>query len=329
MRGSEGGTGVRRAIPLVVPGQRPLGVVCLCDTRGDPFAGQRERERQFLGYLHQAARALQLVARRTQELALAGRVQSSLLPSVPELPGWQLAAALLPARQTSGDYYDLIPLRDGRLGLVVADVADKGMGAALYMALSRTLIRTFAAQHPADPARVVLETSQRMLLDTRAGLFVTAFYGVLDPVSGDLTYCNAGHPPPVLINSRDPMAQRTLGGTGMALGAMEGADWKQERVRLTPGDLLLLYTDGLVDARNRDNEFFGRVRVLELLRQHAGQPASEVQEALIDAMNAFTGAEPAFDDVTLVVVRREEAGRVPDPGRRVPVEYPTFRTRVI
>ena len=328
MREMEGGSGMRRAIPLLVPGQRSLGVVCMTDLAGDRFTEQRERDLHLLGYLNQAARAFQQVGRRTRELALAGRVQAMMLPQVPSLTGWQVAAVLMPARQTAGDFYDLIPLRDGRLGIAIADVADKGMGAALYMALSRTLIRTHATLNPGDPARVLGEANRGMLRDAPAGLFVTVFYGVLDPASGDLLYSNAGHPPPLLLRA-DGSPPEELVRTGMALGASAEESWRSQRVRLAPGDLLVCYTDGLPDARNDRQHLYGKERALEILRAGVRRTASEVQEALVESVNGFVGAEPQFDDLTLVVVKRDEVGKPVEVRPRPFPEYPTFRARVI
>jgi serine phosphatase RsbU (regulator of sigma subunit) len=349
LRGPESGQYVERAVPLLTPGRRPIGVVLVRERLGsNRFVEQRERELQMADYLNQAARALKQVGKRTQELALAGRVQASLLPKTPSLPGWDLAAVLQPARQTAGDFFDFIQLPAGRLGIVVADVVDKGMGAALYMALSRTLLRTYAADYPDRPEFVLRATSARMLSDAGAGLFVTVFYGILDPVRGRLVYCNAGHHPPYLVRAPVPKpvegesalarlaeadsvalagaraAMHPQGRTGMALGVVDEATWQQETVQIEPGDVLLLYTDGVVEAQDPDGQFFGRERMLEVARQQAGRPAQETQEALMAALEAFAGSEAQSDDITLVVVRREPEGvesEKAEPGLRVVEPY--------
>jgi serine phosphatase RsbU (regulator of sigma subunit) len=241
-----------------------------------------------------------------QELALAGEIQASFLPGVvPDVPGWQVTATLEPARETAGDFYDFIPLPDGRLGVLVADVAGKGMGAALYMALSRTLIRTYAAEYHTRPALVLHAANDRILMDTRASLFVTAFYGILDPVSGTLTYCNAGHNPPYLLNAKDGGSAQELGGTGIPLGIEEDVTWHQGAVPLAPGDVLVLYTDGITEAQDGQEEFFGEQRLLEIAQANLGRSARDIQDVLIAEVHGFVGDAPQFDDITLMVVVRD------------------------
>lgn len=313
LRGQEGSEDVVRAIPLLVPGRRPIGVISIHEPlAGDRFAAQRERDLQLIGYLNQAARALEQVSQRTREMALAGRMQASLLSASPsDVAGWQFAATLHPARETSGDFYDFIRLPEGRLGLLIADVTDKGLGAALFMALSRTLIRTFSARHAAEPASLLRATSEQILRDTEGGLFVTVFYGVLDPASGRLTYANAGHNPPYLLRAQEGMPPEALTGTGMALGVLEEATWTEATVEIGRGDALLLYTDGIPDAQSQPGTFFGMPRLLEVLESQRGRPAPEIQEALLAAVRAFVGEEPQFDDITLMAVSR-------DPKRPTP-----------
>ena len=241
-----------------------------------------------------------------QELALAGEVQASFLPGeLPDIPGWQLSVTLKPARETSGDFYDIIPLSNGRLGILVADVVDKGVGAALYMALSWTLIRTYALEYPTQPELVLSAANRRILMDTRADQFVTAFYGILDPATGALVYGNAGHCPPYLISARGNGAVQNLARTGVPLGIFEDETWEQREVRIGPGDALILYTDGVTDAQDAQEAFFGGDRLLESAQANPGRSAHDIQEAVIAAVCEFVGDAPRVDDIALMVVVRD------------------------
>jgi serine phosphatase RsbU (regulator of sigma subunit) len=308
LRGPEGGRYVWRAMPLLAAGGRSVGVVMLCnDLLDGRVVHQRERELQLAGYLSQAARALQAVGVRRRELALAGSMQASLLPtSPPVLPGWQIAARLQPARETSGDFYDLIPLPGDQLGVVIADVTDKGLGAALYMTLTRTLLRTYAANYPGRPDLTLWAVNERLLADTDSGLFVTLFYGILDPDRGTLAYCNAGHPPPYLVQGAGEETRvEPLPGRGIALGVVSEPGWGHTVLEVPRDGLLLLYTDGVVDALSPDGERFGVAAMLDLLRELAGRPAGEVEERLLGELQQFAGSQPQFDDITVVAVKRE------------------------
>jgi sigma-B regulation protein RsbU (phosphoserine phosphatase) len=241
-----------------------------------------------------------------QELALAGEVQTSFLPhNLPDIPGWQLTAILRPAREMSGDFYDFIPLPDGCLGIVVADVCDKGAGAALYMALSWTLIRTYAAEYPGQPESVLSAVNQRIIKDTIANHFVTVFYGILDLVTGTLLYCNAGHWEPCLFNAHDSENIRRLTITGVPLGLFGDETWEQGLVQLGPGDVVVLFTDGIIEAQNARGAFLGKDRLLDSVRSSLGRPAQEIQEAILADLHRFVSDTPQSDDIALIVLLRD------------------------
>jgi serine phosphatase RsbU (regulator of sigma subunit) len=245
----------------------------------------------------------------SQELSLAGRIQASFLPAeLPPLPGWQLAVTLLPARETSGDYFDLIPLSNGKLGVLIADVTDKGVGAALYMALSRTLIRTYAIEFDEDsqPEVILFAANNRLLADARADLFVTVFFGVLDPETGELTYANAGHNPPFLLQADGEGTHvESLNRTGMPLGVEEDEVWNSETITIKPGDVLLLYTDGIPDAGNVNGDFLGEDLLITSALSCPSRNAEEIQGAILETVSQFSDGVPQFDDITLLVLVRD------------------------
>ena len=243
-------------------------------------------------------------AQLTRELKKARLVQESLLPeNPPQLPGWGVEVMLKPAHETSGDFYDFLSIPDGKLGLVIADVTDKGTSAALFMALSRSLWRTFAVNHPSEPELTLAETNQRILADTHGGLFITLFYGILDPKSGNFNYCSAGHLPGYLVRAKDGSLER-LERTGVPLGVFGEASWKRESTHFEEGDILVLYTDGITDAQNADEEFYGMERLERFVCKYAGKTAKQVRDALLDELGAWVGEAAQFDDITLMVVGR-------------------------
>jgi serine phosphatase RsbU (regulator of sigma subunit) len=305
LRGQEYEGHVVRAIPLCIPGDKPIGVATIYDfVDGHAYAIQRERSLQLAGFLNQAARALQAVSLRRQELVLAGRVQASLLPDrLPEIPGWEIAVTWRPARETSGDFYDVVVLPDNRVGIVIADVVDKGMGAALMMALSRTLMRTYAADYPDEPEKLLQVTNQRILMDVVAGMFITLFYGILEPSTGLLTYCNAGHMPPLIFFPGAGDVQQ-LPRTGIPLGIDVDTQWHRAVAQIPPGGVLLLYTDGITDAQNQSEEFYGEVRLIDLVHAHRERSSSTIRDALISSVYEFAGGQPQVDDITLMALTR-------------------------
>jgi sigma-B regulation protein RsbU (phosphoserine phosphatase) len=243
--------------------------------------------------------------RVTQELSLAGRVQAGFLPQDPPvISGWDFAAGLVPAGETSGDFYDFIPLPDGRLGILVADVSGKGLGPALYMTLCRTLVRVFASEHRDRPDIVLQAVNERVMSDVKSDFFATTFYGILDPASGLLTYCNAGHLPPYLFRSPGGAGRDQLPTTGIPIGVMAGEHWERKAVQVNPGDLMVLYSDGVTDAENPAGDWFGKERMLAAVETNADQGAAQVHHAILDAVATFVAGGRRTDDLTLVVLAR-------------------------
>jgi sigma-B regulation protein RsbU (phosphoserine phosphatase) len=250
--------------------------------------------------------------RMEQELDVARRIQTSFLPErCPNIPGWDLAAVWRSARQVGGDFYDFFPLapRAGdaksqatRSGVVIADVAGKGVPAALFMALSRTLVRTGAIPGRA-PRLAISRTNDLILADARSDLFVTLFYGILQPDSSRFEYVNAGHMPPLLVQGADGTVEELRTG-GMALGVLPNLEFEQRTVRLLPEDVLVLYTDGVTDAQDVSQNMFGKERLIELVQQHRHLPAKELAQKIDEAVASFVGDALQFDDFTLVVARR-------------------------
>ncbi|MFC2042938.1 PP2C family protein-serine/threonine phosphatase [Chloroflexota bacterium] len=240
-----------------------------------------------------------------RELQMAGKLQESFLPrKLPVFPDWDLAAKLLPANETSGDFYDVFEFPDGQLGIIVADVVDKGVEAALFMALCWGLIRTYTAEYQEELQQSFWEVNQRLVMDTGGDKFVTVFYGVLDPRDGRLTYCNAGQSPGLLVKAPDGESVIRLEQTGPPLGIIENQTWEQRVEKIDPGDMLVLYTDGITDAQNRDGKFFDIGGLLEVLLSNSGRTALEVHEDILNGVSDFVADVQQFDDIALFVVMR-------------------------
>ena len=271
--------------------------------------------------------------RMERELEIAREMQQSFLPqTLPEIPGVEIAASMHPAREVGGDFYDVIPLSGERLGVLVADVADKGMPAALYMALARTLLRAHSLSARPQYLSDALESAQvRRLMrsgslgalaalgavrltneyltehHSESSMFLTLFYAVYNPQRRLLTYVNAGHNPPLLYN---PFSGEHdwLRPTDMIIGVMPERLYEAQARQLSPGDVLVLYTDGVTEAFNADREMFGVERLLEVVRTHHMASARELVEAIEAEVTAFAGEAPQSDDSTLLVVRCHSNG---------------------
>ena len=241
--------------------------------------------------------------RMERELQMAYKVQSSLIPEgIPQVPGWDFAARWLPARVVAGDFYDFIQFDQGELGLVTADVVDKGMPAALFMVFSRSILRA-SVLRGGIPQDAITATNKLICADPVYGMFLTLVYCIIKPGSGDLTYINAGHNPPLFYRAdQDELSELTR--TGMLLGVDEAASYEQEIIRLGSGDLILLYTDGVCDAINPDQEAFGMARVRRVLLENKHRPAEDVVAALVDAIANHTQSADQYDDITILAAKR-------------------------
>jgi serine phosphatase RsbU (regulator of sigma subunit) len=250
----------------------------------------------------------QYLRRLQQELEVGRRAQADFLPAeLPHRQGWRITAAFHPAREVAGDFYDVFDLPGNRLGLVIADVCDKGVGAALFMALVRSLIRAFAEQAcdgASDALQAVVLTNDyiaRHHHQNGVHMYATLFFGVLDPLEGRIDYVNGGHLPPLLI-AREGI--QLLEPTGPAVGMMAGSRFQHASIQLQAGDWLIAYTDGITEARNRRGELFGEERLLQLFSQKPismSDLTSRVQRAVYD----FMGRNLLDDDITLLALHRE------------------------
>jgi serine phosphatase RsbU (regulator of sigma subunit)/CHASE2 domain-containing sensor protein len=269
-------------------------------------------------HIHAATQRAREVAER--DLEIGRKIQSGFFPStLPSPAGWEINATFQPARQVAGDFYDLFWLDgDNAIGIVIADVCDKGVGAALFMALTRSLIRAFSiqdfgrsgswqdAQGKRQAASLLntIRQTNNYIANTHGdtGMFATLFLGALDTQTGVLTYINCGHEPPMVL-CREEISER-LKPTGPALGMMPDLEYQVDRIRLQPGETFFAFTDGLTDAQDPSGELFGRNRLEEVLRTQAADAKTLIDGIVRAVAQHIAGADP-FDDLTLVVVRRK------------------------
>lgn len=234
-----------------------------------------------------------------RELKRAREIQQALLPRViPQIDGFEVAAAWLPARVVGGDYFDVIPLGGNKLGICIADVVGKSVSAALLMASVQATVRAFATE-TASPAEVCDRINKVLCNNIGADKFVTMFYGVLDGDCGKLTYCNAGHLEPVLVDAH--RNKSSLSGGGLVLGVVSDAMYENASVELPAGARLVLFTDGITEAERLDHEEFGELRVAEIACRHVGSPGEELKAALLREVDGFCGSQ-LRDDATLIVI---------------------------
>jgi phosphoserine phosphatase RsbU/P len=237
-----------------------------------------------------------------RELQLAREIQESMLPhSLPQLAGIELAVRMIPARMVGGDFYDFVALDDNRLGIAVGDVSDKGVPAALFMAMTRSLMRSEArrAASPLEALRWVDRNLQEM---NEAEMFVTVLYGVLSSDTNCFHYVRAGHVLPILCQA-DGCLVTIATDTGQPLGVIPDAHFDEQSIQLIPGSTLILYTDGIIDAANVDGELFGTQRLQRTILAWHHEPVDALCNHLLNAVLDHAGTAPQQDDMTLVVVR--------------------------
>ena len=298
------------AVPLLIKNDI-FGILLVQEAPG----GLRFRARRLdiiNGIAQQAALAIQndrlqketvIRERLETEVQFARQIQQTFIPeTLPPLSGWDLAARWRTARQVGGDFYDVIELVDGRIGLFIADVSDKGIPAALFMALTRTLVHA-AVIETESPAEALCRVNDLLIPDTRQGMFVTAVYAVLYPESGKLVYANAGQNPPLWFRQDGKIKRLTR--TGMALGVVEGEKVEERRITLKKGDILLLYTDGLSEAFSPDGDLFGEERIIAALQAGKEKTAERLLQGIEGDLEKFVVDEAQSDDLTMLLLRRE------------------------
>jgi sigma-B regulation protein RsbU (phosphoserine phosphatase) len=238
-------------------------------------------------------------------LEIAKGIQQSFLPDVaPSIEGFDIAAMSLPARMVGGDFYDFIPIDKDKWGLVVADVSGKGVPAALFMALSRTLVRA-TTKGKSSLEDSIKQANQLIVEDSKTNMFVTLFYAVLDSKKMSLKYVNAGHNPPLLFKggSSDILLLEAM---GIPLGVLADRDISSKEVKMKKGDVAVLYTDGVTEALNDKGEQFEVERLSEIVRQNRNLSAAEIIQSIQQELEGFVGKRPQFDDITLMVVKANE-----------------------
>ena len=257
--------------------------------------------------LQRFQKRLQKANRRYEkELKLAGSLQANLIPKqAPTVPGFQLSFMLRSARETSGDFYDIFPLNSRHIGILVADVVDKGAAAALLMAFSRTLLRTLAEELPEHPDRVLNNVNQRMVSYTDGSHFVTVFYGILDPEKNELVYSNAGHNPAIHLKAANG-EMKMLKNTGMPLGLFDDQNWQQQKIQLDPGDLVVMYTDGITDAQNPLYELYGMERFTNTIQANRKRPPAALEKLVVEDIDVFLDGAPQPDDMAMVILKKDE-----------------------
>jgi sigma-B regulation protein RsbU (phosphoserine phosphatase) len=301
------------AVPMRNPQQELIGVVQLLNKIGGPFTQPDARLLTAMASqaaiaieharLHEQELEAKLIAR---ELETAKNIQQSFMPEgPPHLDGWDIAVFWKPVHNVAGDFYDFYALTDDLLALVIADVSGKGIPAALFMALTVSVLR-FGMNlnlHPRD----MIERANRFIISyQRSRMFATVFVGYLDLPSGSMEFISAGHNPPFLYRAKTGQME-IVDAAGVAIGVFEAAKYDEKIIVLEPDDILVLYTDGITEIINSAEEEFGEDHLADLIAENAGRSAQEIAKIITDSIHRFAGDEESFDDETLIILKRADA----------------------
>ncbi|RPJ02662.1 MAG: GAF domain-containing protein [Chloroflexi bacterium] len=298
------------ATPMVNPQQKIIGVVQLLNKHDGPFTFRDERLLAAMtsqaaisienARLYQQEIQQQLINR---ELETAHAIQASFLPdTIPQYEGWDIGARWIPVRNVAGDFFDFYHLDDEHLATVIADVSGKGIPAALFMALSVTVLR-FGMSINLPPDEVTRRANELIIADQRSRMFATTFVAYISLDTGAMQFASGGHNPALLYRAATQTCEY-VSASGVAIGIFKEANFALETVSLEVGDILVLYTDGITEAINNDEDEFGEERLESLLIEHAHLPAAQLTDLILDAVNEFAEGQSLMDDATLLVLRR-------------------------
>jgi len=240
--------------------------------------------------------------RMEEELKVASEIQMRLQPvAPPKLEGWDMTAVSFPCREIGGDYYDYIPRRDGKLVLAVGDVSGKGTGAALLMSSVHAAVRA-QSQARTSISEVMEEVSSYIYENSPSNKYLTLFYSVLDPKTGELAYSNGGHNTPLLLRTNGEIVKLDKG--GLPVGLMTGMGYDEDRIEFNVGDVLVIYSDGITESVNPQDEEFGEERLIEVLQKNLSRSASGIRDRIDEALTRFVDAAAPVDDMTVMIVKR-------------------------
>ncbi len=296
-------------VPLIVKGEM-TGYLAVFNKREGDFSDEDRRLLSIIGsqsaQIIENARLLEEEKRLIslqEELNMASQIQRKLLPDAPpEIPGYQLYATNIPAKSVGGDYYDFVPISDGRLAFCLGDITGKGMPAAMLMANLQATFRSQVLVND-DCSICITRTNKLLYRSTESNKFATMIYGALDPKNGLIKYTNGGHDCPIHFKKNQPPTE--LESTGLILGIFEDSEYSQNTIELESGDLLLIFSDGVTEAMDPDFEMFGSTRLKELVQNNIDKPVKEIGSIILDGVKEHADYTTQSDDITLMLIKKD------------------------